>query len=263
TGASSGGKQGLIQAAHQGTLFLDEIGDMPLTMQAKLLRVLELREVTPIGASRPVPVDIRIIAATHQHLDQYIAEGKFREDLYYRINVIPLNLPPLREREGDVELLTHYFLNLHTSRIGIVYPGLAPEVMALLKGYRWPGNVRELSNLIEYLVNVSQAGEVIDAGLLPPNIIRNQEPHHVSAQSIPVTNLDAAFNVPATAPLAATPEKLPEPVPGESGLESMEKQMIEETLQRLGNKKLAAQALGIGIATLYRKIKKYEIAVQS
>lgn len=263
TGASSGGKQGLIQAAHQGTLFLDEIGDMPLTMQAKLLRVLELREVTPIGASRPVPVDIRIIAATHQHLDQYIVEGKFREDLYYRINVIPLNLPPLREREGDVELLTHYFLNLHTSRIGIVYPGLAPEVMALLKGYRWPGNVRELSNLIEYLVNVSQAGEVIDASLLPPNIIRNQEPHHVAAQSIPVTNLDAAFNVPATAPLAATPEKLPEPVPGESGLESMEKQMIEETLQRLGNKKLAAQALGIGIATLYRKIKKYEIAVQS
>ena len=162
-----------------------------------------------------------------------------------------------------MELLTHYFLNLHTSRIGIVYPGLAPEVMALLKGYRWPGNVRELSNLIEYLVNVSQAGEVIDAGLLPPNIIRNQEPHRVTAQSIPVTNLDAAFNVPATAPLAATPEKLPEPVPGESGLESMEKQMIEETLQRLGNKKLAAQALGIGIATLYRKIKKYEIAVQS
>ncbi|MFQ1632098.1 sigma 54-interacting transcriptional regulator [Aeromonas veronii] len=263
TGASSSGKQGLIQAAHQGTLFLDEIGDMPLTMQAKLLRVLELREVTPIGASRPVPVDIRIIAATHQHLDQYIAEGKFREDLYYRINVIPLNLPPLREREGDVELLTHYFLNLHTSRIGIVYPGLAPEVMALLKGYRWPGNVRELSNLIEYLVNVSQAGEVIDASLLPPNIIRNQEPHRVTAQSIPVTNLDAAFNVSATAPLAATPEKLPEPVPGESGLESMEKQMIEETLQRLGNKKLAAQALGIGIATLYRKIKKYEIAVQS
>ncbi len=94
TGASSTGKQGLIQAAQQGTLFLDEIGDMPLTMQAKLLRVLELREVTPIGASRPVPVDIRIIAATHQHLEQYIAEGKFREDLFYRLNVIPIHLPP-------------------------------------------------------------------------------------------------------------------------------------------------------------------------
>ncbi|BBQ53113.1 sigma 54-interacting transcriptional regulator [Aeromonas jandaei] len=265
TGASSGGKQGLIQAAHQGTLFLDEIGDMPLTMQAKLLRVLELREVTPIGASRPVPVDIRIIAATHQHLDQYIAEGKFREDLFYRINVIPLNLPPLREREGDVELLTHYFLNQHTSRIGTVYPGLTPEVMALLKGYRWPGNVRELSNLIEYLVNVSQAGEVIDSSLLPPNIIRNQDPHPVVTQTIPIVPLSAIPSEPVAAqgPMAVMPEKLQDPAPGESGLESMEKQMIEETLQRLGNKKLAAQALGIGIATLYRKIKKYDIAVQA
>ncbi|QWL65824.1 sigma 54-interacting transcriptional regulator [Aeromonas jandaei] len=264
TGASSGGKQGLIQAAHQGTLFLDEIGDMPLTMQAKLLRVLELREVTPIGASRPVPVDIRIIAATHQHLDQYIAEGKFREDLFYRINVIPLNLPPLREREGDVELLTHYFLNQHTSRIGTVYPGLTPEVMALLKGYRWPGNVRELSNLIEYLVNVSQAGEVIDSSLLPPNIIRNQDPLPVTAQSIPIAPLAAVPHmVPPQGPSPVMPDKLQDPAPGESGLESMEKQMIEETLLRLGNKKLAAQALGIGIATLYRKIKKYDIAVQA
>lgn len=140
---------------------------MPLTMQAKLLRVLELREVTPIGASRPVPVDIRIIAATHQHLEQYITEGKFREDLFYRLNVIPIHLPPLREREGDVALLTHYFLNLHTSRIGLLYPGLSPEVMALLEGYRWPGNVRELSNLIEYLVNVVQAGEVIEHPAAP------------------------------------------------------------------------------------------------
>lgn len=254
TGASSGGKQGLVQAAHQGTLFLDEIGDMPLTMQAKLLRVLELREVTPIGASRPVPVDIRIIAATHQHLEQYIAEGKFREDLFYRLNVIPLNLPPLRERIGDVALLTHYFLNLHTSRIGLVYPGLTPEVMALLEGYRWPGNVRELSNLIEYLVNVIQAGEVIESSLLPPSILRNQW------RSMPGEGQGAAVMAPEpAAPLAAKPI---EPPVAELGLESMEKQMIEETLLRLGNKKLAAQALGIGIATLYRKIKKYDIAAQ-
>ncbi|WP_439835796.1 sigma 54-interacting transcriptional regulator [Aeromonas enteropelogenes] len=263
TGAASGGKQGLIQAAHQGTLFLDEIGDMPLTMQAKLLRVLEQREVTPIGASRPVPVDIRIIAATHQHLDQYIAEGKFREDLYYRINVIPLNLPPLREREGDVELLTHYFLNLHTSRIGIVYPGLTPEVMALLKGYRWSGNVRELSNLMEYLVNVTQPGEVIDATLLPPNIIRNQLGSLPAEEGrIPVTVVSpssASLLMPASVDAASVAA----PQPAENGLENMEKQMIEETLLRLGNKKLAAQALGIGIATLYRKIKKYEITVQA
>lgn len=294
TGASSTGKQGLIQAAQQGTLFLDEIGDMPLTMQAKLLRVLELREVTPIGASRPVPVDIRIIAATHQHLEQYIAEGKFREDLFYRLNVIPIHLPPLREREGDVALLTHYFLNLHTSRIGLLYPGLSPEVMALLEGYRWPGNVRELSNLIEYLVNVVQAGEVIESILLPPNILRNQcsgadEPPRSTAQiaRMPLSPDPyshglladpalgpAAGNSAPGAPWSSPEASQPEPVAGqaerglalplgENGLENMEKQMIEETLLRLGNKKLAAQALGIGIATLYRKIKKYEIAVQA
>ncbi|WP_421144520.1 sigma 54-interacting transcriptional regulator [Aeromonas dhakensis] len=292
TGASSTGKQGLIQAAQLGTLFLDEIGDMPLTMQAKLLRVLELREVTPIGASRPVPVDIRIIAATHQHLEQYIAEGKFREDLFYRLNVIPIHLPPLREREGDVALLTHYFLNLHTSRIGLLYPGLSPEVMALLEGYRWPGNVRELSNLIEYLVNVVQAGEVIESILLPPNILRNQrsgadEPPRSTAQiaRMPLSPdpyphgvlADPAAGNPASAtgtPWSSPEASLPEPAAGqverglalplgENGLENMEKQMIEETLLRLGNKKLAAQALGIGIATLYRKIKKYEIAVQA
>ena len=270
TGASSGGKQGLIQAAHQGTLFLDEIGDMPLTMQAKLLRVLELREVTPIGASRPVPVDIRVIAATHQQLETFIDEGKFREDLFYRINVVPLHLPPLRERHGDVELLTHHFLNLHTNRIGIVYPGITEEVMALLKGYRWPGNVRELSNLIEYLVNVIQSGEVIEGSLLPPNIIRNQRGPQASPE--PVAHLGAEPAQPTTLhhgehqPSEANRPQWPgrdEPaghIMAENDLESMERQMIEETLSRLGNKKLAAQALGIGIATLYRKIKKYEIA---
>lgn len=307
TGASSTGKQGLIQAAQQGTLFLDEIGDMPLTMQAKLLRVLELREVTPIGASRPIPVDIRIIAATHQHLEQYIAEGKFREDLFYRINVIPIHLPPLRDREGDVALLTHYFLNLHTSRIGLIYPGLSPEVMGLLEGYRWPGNVRELSNLIEYLVNVVQAGEVIESPLLPPNILRNQrstdhmlehgQPSHMNLHNQRVNTdhmaehgqpshmnphnqrnqdpgAEGIFSPHLHRDTDQAPRTLPQssvvsgitpsersPMVGENGLENMEKQVIEETLLRLGNKKLAAQALGIGIATLYRKIKKYEIAV--
>ncbi len=255
TGANSAGKQGLIQAAHQGTLFLDEIGDMPLTMQAKLLRVLELREVTPIGASRPIPVDIRIVAATHQHLDQYIAEGKFREDLYYRINVIPIELPPLREREGDIERLIHHFLQQHTRRIGCVYPGLSAEARQMLSQYRWPGNVRELSNLVEYLVNVIQEGDIIDCSLLPPNILRGQ--------SVPPRPAAAPVSTPLTAaPACAAPHAEPPPVVmADSGLESMEKQMIEETLSRVGNKKLAAQALGIGIATLYRKIKKYAIEV--
>jgi len=143
TGASANGKTGLIQAANSGTLFLDEIGDMPLTLQAKLLRAIESREVQPVGASHPVPVDIRIISATNQNLEQYIAEGKFREDLYYRLNVIPLRLPPLRERQDDIELLIHYFLHLHTGRLNLVYPGVAQDVIDFLKCYRWPGNIRD------------------------------------------------------------------------------------------------------------------------
>ncbi|VXC70159.1 sigma 54-interacting transcriptional regulator [Serratia oryzae] len=241
TGASANGKVGLIQAANQGTLFLDEIGDMPLLLQAKLLRTVESREVLPIGSSKPIPVDIRIISATNQNLEQYIAEGKFREDLYYRLNVIPLSLPPLREREGDIELLVHYFLSLHTKRIGIIYPGISAEVLKILRQYRWPGNVRELSNLIEYLVNVVPSGEIIDTYLLPPNLTRGQYLHqpHTSAVS-------------KTTEICSSQDTL--------GLENMEKRMIEEALSHHANKKLVAEKLGIGIATLYRKIKKYELS---
>lgn len=241
TGASANGKVGLIQAANQGTLFLDEIGDMPLMLQAKLLRTVESREVLPIGSSKPIPVDIRIISATNQNLEQYIAEGKFREDLYYRLNVIPITLPPLREREGDIELLVHYFLSLHTKRIGIIYPGISAEVLKLLRHYRWPGNVRELSNLIEYLVNVVPSGEIIDTYLLPPNLTQGQK-------------------LTASSPLMEYKASEPCEKQNTVGLEKMEKRMIEEALSLHSNKKLVAEKLGIGIATLYRKIKKYELS---
>ncbi|HDU4639276.1 TPA: sigma-54-dependent transcriptional regulator [Klebsiella aerogenes] len=240
TGASANGKTGLIQAANHGTLFLDEIGDMPLTLQAKLLRAIESREIQPVGASHPVPVDIRIISATNQNLEQFIAEGKFREDLFYRLNVIPLRLPPLRERQDDIELLIHYFLHLHTRRLELVYPGVSPEVIALLKNYRWPGNIRELSNLMEYLVNVVPSGEVIDLSLLPPNLISSGK----------VNERESSRAAPAS---VAKEEE------GGTALEEMEKQMIRDALTRYSNKKQAADELGIGIATLYRKIKKYEL----
>ncbi len=213
---------------------------MPLTLQAKLLRAIESREIQPIGASNPVPVDIRILSATNQNLEQFIADGKFREDLYYRLNVIPVSLPPLRDRQDDMELLIHYFLHLHTRRIGLVYPGVAPEVMLILKRYRWPGNLRELSNLIEYLVNVVPSGEVIDASLLPPNLMNGVK--------LADTDMDAVFSI------APKGEEN-----GGTALEEMEKQMIREALSRHSNKKQAADELGIGIATLYRKIKKYEL----
>lgn len=240
TGASANGKTGLIQAANTGTLFLDEIGDMPLMLQAKLLRAIEAREILPIGASSPIQVDIRIISATNQNLAQFIAEGKFREDLFYRLNVIPITLPPLRERQEDIELLVHYFLHLHTRRLGSVYPGIAPDVVEILRKHRWPGNLRELSNLMEYLVNVVPSGEVIDSTLLPPNLLNNSttEQSDVTEASEAHLSLDDA---------------------GGTALEEMEKQMIREALSRHNSKKEVADELGIGIATLYRKIKKYEL----
>ncbi|EIS4959429.1 sigma-54-dependent transcriptional regulator [Escherichia coli] len=240
TGASANGKTGLIQAANTGTLFLDEIGDMPLMLQAKLLRAIEAREILPIGASSPIQVDIRIISATNQNLAQFIAEGKFREDLFYRLNVIPITLPPLRERQEDIELLVHYFLHLHTRRLGSVYPGIAPDVVEILRKHRWPGNLRELSNLMEYLVNVVPSGEVIDSTLLPPNLLNNgtTEQSDVTEVSEADLSLDDA---------------------GGTALEEMEKQMIREALSRHNSKKQVADELGIGIATLYRKIKKYEL----
>ena len=196
-----------------------------------------------MGASHPVQVDIRIISATNQNLEQYIAEGKFREDLYYRLNVIPLRLPPLRERQDDIELLIHYFLHLHTGRLNLVYPGVAQDVIDFLKRYRWPGNIRELSNLMEYLVNVVPSGEIIDMSLLPPNLL---------SSGGAASQATSSASAPATATL--TQEE------NVTALEEMERQMIRDALSRYSNKKQAADELGIGIATLYRKIKKYSLA---
>ncbi|WP_076413865.1 sigma 54-interacting transcriptional regulator [Shewanella sp. UCD-KL12] len=239
TGALTKGKVGLIQAADKGTLFLDEIGDMSITLQAKLLRMLEEREVMPIGASKATPVDIRVISATNRNFSEMIVNNEFREDLYYRLNVIPMHLPPLKEREGDIELLTYHFLDHHTQKIGGNYPGITPSVIACLNAYPWPGNVRELSNLVEYLVNVVPDGDPIDVDLLPPYF---ENPPCEMVKETTVTNN----------PMDCGDESL--------SLEQMEKIRIEECISRLSNRKLVAEELGIGIATLYRKIKKYGLS---
>jgi len=229
TGASNKGRVGLIEAAHTGTLFLDEIGDMSMQLQAKLLRVLEAREVMPIGSNKALPVDIRIISATNRNFETLIANNEFREDLYYRLNVIPLTLPPLKEREGDVQLLVNYFIDIHTQKLGVSYPGITTAAMDCLNQYHWPGNVRELSNLIEYLINILPEGDQIDTDLLPPNF-QTQIQKKVPS----VVNESAGMS-----------------------LESMEKIRIEDAISRLSSRKLVAEELDIGIATLYRKLKKY------
>lgn len=232
TGALNKGKIGLIQAANNGTLFLDEIGDMSMTLQSKLLRVLEEREVMPIGSNSPVKVNIRIISATNRNFTEMIGQNDFREDLFYRLNVIPMHLPALREREGDIERLIYHFLEHHSHAIGAYYPGITDKVLSSLNAYHWPGNIRELSNLIEYLVNIVPIGDQIDVDLLPP-YFNNQ----VIINDTQIGVKDDYLN-----------------------LEEIEKIKIEECISRLGNRKLVAKELGIGVATLYRKIKKYRLS---
>ncbi|MGE4342868.1 MAG: sigma-54-dependent transcriptional regulator [Geoalkalibacter sp.] len=154
-------KTGLFKVADGGTLFLDEVSNISLTTQAKLLRVLQEREVVPIGGTKPEPIDIRLIAATNRGLKDLVAEGKFREDLFFRLNIIPIDMPPLRERQGDLPTLVGYFLQKFASEMGKEIRGLSPGAMALLERYSFPGNVRELENIIERAV-VLAAGDLIE-----------------------------------------------------------------------------------------------------
>jgi transcriptional regulator with GAF, ATPase, and Fis domain len=150
-------KSGLFKVADCGTLFLDEVSNISLTTQAKLLRVLQEREVTPIGSTQPIPINIRLVAASNRNLRQLVAEGKFRDDLFFRLNIIPVELPPLRERKGDQRLLTAHFTKQFSEEIGKEIRGLAPDALELLDNYAFPGNVRELENLIERAVVLSES----------------------------------------------------------------------------------------------------------
>src|SRR5215467_11827174 len=168
TGATSE-RAGLVEEAHQGTLFLDEIGDMPLGTQVKLLRTLENNEVRRLGENTPRLVDVRVVAATHRDLQALVAEGKFRGDLYYRLNVVQIEMPPLRERGGDVGLLASYFLDRAARRAGRKTLRFTPEAESHLGRYDWPGNVRELENAVEHAVAVSE-GPLLSANELPASV---------------------------------------------------------------------------------------------
>lgn len=228
TGAKRGGKLGKFELAHNGTLFLDEIGDMPLHLQVKILRVLQERRVERIGGTRSIPVDVRVIAATHRNLDNMVKTGEFREDLYYRLNVIPLTIPPLRERLEDVPILTQYYLDYYSIVTDRSVSGITPEAIEILSNYTWPGNVRELGNVIEYCVTMV-AGGMITADTLPQriNIEETTKAEHSSIN-----------------------------------LKVLEKEAIMKALTLVesdGHKQDAAKLLGISRASLYRKIKEYQI----
>jgi transcriptional regulator with PAS, ATPase and Fis domain len=217
---------GLFQSAQRGTIFLDEIGDMPTTLQGKLLRVLQEKEVHPLGAPVPVPTDVRVVAATHRDLPAMIGDGRFREDLLYRINVIEIRVPPLRERPDDVEPLVRHLLSKHGAAIGKEDCELSSEAMAAIRRHTWPGNVRELENVIERAL-------VLGTG---PVITFDDLPDSVKSQRAQVRHT------------------------GGRRLADVERDHIVHTLHEVaGNKAAAARVLGVNRKTLYRKLTQHRI----
>ncbi|MBI5739973.1 MAG: sigma-54-dependent Fis family transcriptional regulator [Nitrospirae bacterium] len=230
TGATTD-KPGLIVMADGGTLFLDEIGDMPMIVQSKLLKVLESGEVMPLGDTKKKTVDVRIISATNKDIEACINEKTFREDLYYRLNVIEIKVPPLRQRADDIPILVSHFLNVLTGTSGANIKEFDQHAMKALISYKWPGNVRELRNVIERAIILS-SGQTITINDLPVKLITGSEP---AAEDTPLHPL-------------------------KSMVSEYEREVITNSLRRnKGNKELVVHELGIDLATLYRKMHKYSI----
>lgn len=230
TGAKKKGSIGKFELADGSTIFLDEIGDMPLHVQTKLLRVLQENVVERIGGTKPVPVDIRVICATNKNIEQMVKEGTFREDLYYRLNIIPIELPPLRKRKEDLPALIEYYIAYYNQRLGKSMTGVSTEVLQTLMTYDWPGNVRELKNIIEYLANISDGDEVQLADL----------PDHIVLRS----------------------EKGFEDWSLEDIVGEYEKRVLGSMIKKgatLEEKNQLAETLKISRATLYRKLKRYDL----
>jgi two-component system response regulator PilR (NtrC family) len=235
TGASVN-KKGLIEAAERGTLFLDEIGEMNPPMQVKLLRVLQERKFRRLGGIEELEAAMRVIAATNQELDKMIAEGKFREDLFYRINVIPIHLPPLRERREDIPLLAEYFLAKYRDQMGKSISGLAQESMGLLEVHDWPGNIRELENVIERAVALEKSPAILPESL-PEHIVKRVPKGPAAAGRLP----EAGFDL-------------------EEHVQGLEREYIAQALHRAGGVQVkAAELLGLSFRSFRYYAKKYSL----
>ena len=230
TGATAN-KEGLFKRAGKGTLFLDEIGDISPALQVRLLRVLQEREFEPLGSNTTVKSEARIVAATNKNLKDLVAKGEFREDLYYRLNVVHIELPSLKERKDDIPLLVEQFISQFNARYDLAIPGISPDTCSALQRYDWPGNIRELENTIERATIVC-GGNQIDSQHLPPDIIKLLHP-------------------------SSTPTG--EPSNFYSSRDGAEKHSILAALAETSTKQAAADLLGIHKTTLFKKIKKYEI----
>ncbi len=239
SGASSEGRVGKFELANGGVIFLDEIGEMPFYLQVKLLRVLQERTIVRIGSNKLIKLDIRVIAATNMDLKQRIREKKFREDLYYRLNVIPLRVPPLRERGEDIFLIMKILMEKYNKIFNKNVHSIDNEVKEIIKNYSWPGNVRELENTVEFMINMCDEKGIITKDMIYENIVKNS----ISGNQNEKINSEKGTSL--------------------MTLEESEKLLIKKALSIYGSdtagKNLCAEKLGIGIATLYRKIDKYNL----
>ena len=230
TGASREGKKGFFEKAHSGTLFLDEIGELPLHVQAKLLRVLQERQVTPVGSTTAVPVDVRIICATNRDLAQMVRDGTFRKDLYYRLNVVAITASPLREQRGAISSLTYEFLNRYNMRYGLNHQ-IDPDVLEIFVNYDWPGNIRELKNTVESLV-VTVKGSVI----LPEDLPAQMRKMPIAPKMAFHTNL-------------------------QSILDRTEKGFLEVCIRRCRTTRQLARRLGISQSSVVRKLRRHGLTL--
>jgi transcriptional regulator with PAS, ATPase and Fis domain len=228
TGGNKEGKKGIIVSAHNGTLFLDEIGELPPHLQVKLLQVLQEKRVTPLGSTDPIEVDVRFIAATNRNLEEMVKKGEFREDLYYRINVIPITIPSLRERKEDIPFLIDHFFQSCNRKYGKSV-SLDERAMQLCVDYPWYGNVRELQNFVERLV-VTSSRELTTPEYLPNHI----------RESVQRKDTQDRFSL-------------------KEELEEYEKKLLRQALQKSRTMKEVSQKLGVDISTISRKIKKYKL----
>jgi transcriptional regulator with PAS, ATPase and Fis domain len=244
TGARKGGQVGKFELANGGTLFLDEISDMSVTMQAKLLRVLQEKEVTPLGSESTRKFDVRVVTATNVNMEKLVEQGKFRHDLYYRLNIVSVLVPPLRQRTEDIFAIVEHFIDTFNVEFGLKVRGLTPDAWDVVKRYRFPGNIRELRNVIESAFNVVQGAQIRRSDL-PDHLLQ-------ADSRIPTHPLEllAGSGVEGGAGNHSLP----------SILERVEKHLIEEAIERsAGNKNAAAALLGISRPGIYKKIQKYHL----
>lgn len=242
TGALGSGKKGLIETANESTLFLDEINSLPLALQGKILRTIETKMVQRIGSDRPKRIDFRLIAATNEDLSECIKKKTFRADLYYRLNVIPAIIPPLRDRPSDIEPLIEYFLNKYCKKYG-KEKTFGAEAMNVLRNYSWPGNVRELKNFVERIVLIS-ASSVYCIKSIPPQMLDGQLliPSENGGEGSSGCRFDSRLSL-------------------EENLSAFEKQIIESVVQQYGSGKSAAEVLRVNQSTISRKMAKYNITI--